>query len=70
MTDLERELLATIERMNNRRDDQMLQATAELTQAVRDLAQYLAAFSEALQGILHFNRSIASQRTSFFERKL
>jgi hypothetical protein len=42
MTELEKELLATIERMSSRRDDQILQATTELTQAVKELAQYLA----------------------------
>jgi hypothetical protein len=63
-------LLATIERMNNRRDDQLLQATTELPQAVKDLAQYLAAFSDALQGMLLFNREVASGSASLFERKL
>ena len=56
--------------MNNRRDDQLLQATTELPQAVKDLAQYLAAFSDALQGMLLFNREVASGSASLFERKL
>jgi hypothetical protein len=68
MTELERELLAAIERMNNRRDDQMQQTTAELTQAVKELSQYLAAFTDALKAIMDFNANLP-HRQSLFERR-
>jgi hypothetical protein len=68
MTELERELLATIERMNNHRDDQMQQATVELTTAVKELSQYLAAFTDALKAIVDFNTNLP-HRQSLFERR-
>ena len=70
MTELERELLAAIERMNNRRDDQMQQVTAELIAAVKELSQYLAAFTDALKAIVDFNAGLYQNRTSLFDRTL
>jgi hypothetical protein len=63
MTELERELLATIERMNG---SQMLQATTELTTAVNKLTYALATFAEAFIAMSEANREVAQQARERF----
>jgi hypothetical protein len=63
MTDLERELLATIERMNG---SQMLQATTELTAAVNKLSLILATFAEAMMDMAYTNRQVQESSRDIF----
>jgi hypothetical protein len=63
MTELEREFLATIERMNG---SQMLQATTELTAAVKQMSVVLATFAEALMDMAYTNRQVQESSREIF----
>jgi hypothetical protein len=63
MTELERELLATIERMNG---NQMLQATTELTAAVKQLSLVLTTFAEAMTEMAYSNRQVTERSRDIF----
>jgi hypothetical protein len=63
MTELERELLATIERMNG---SQMLQATTELTAAVKQMSLVLATFAEVLMDMAYTNRQVQESSREIF----
>jgi hypothetical protein len=63
MIDLERELLATIERMTG---SQMLQATNELTAAVNKLTVVLATFADAMVDMAVSNRQVQERSRELF----
>jgi hypothetical protein len=71
MTELEKELLAIIERMNGKQSEQEIRAIEALTAAVNGLSNYLELFTDALNSFVAMNQEARNRsQKPLFNRTL